>query len=115
MTAQPEQPDPAAHRREAVRVDHDIAAARRYLSVFEAEDPVAMQALLAEISRSGRALYVLAAMALQALDFGHVLAAGGALRDRHDRPITLQTWLDSAAFEQLDIAAAGERLLRDEQ
>lgn len=109
-----EQPTPEEYRREAVRVDHDLATARRYLAVFESEDPIAMRDLLAEISRSGRALYVLAAMAVQCMDFGHVLAAAGTLRDRHDRSITLQQWLDGAAFEQLDVAAASERLLRDE-
>lgn len=111
MTEQPE-PEPAEYRREMVRVTRDMATARRYLAAFESEDPAAMAALVNEIARSGRPLFVLAAMAVQTLDFGHVLAAGGVLRDRHDQPVSLQAWLDAASFEQLDAAADGELLLR---
>jgi hypothetical protein len=42
-----------------------------YLSALCAEDNQALGALMVEIHRSGRAMKVLAAMAVQALDFAH--------------------------------------------
>jgi hypothetical protein len=51
---------------------------------------------------------VLAAMAVQTLDFGRPLAALGALRDSEDQPITLQQWLDEAGLMQLDAVERDE-------
>jgi hypothetical protein len=57
-----------------------------------AEDNQALGALMAEIHRSGRAMKVLAAMAVQALDFGRLSA------DRLGGDV--QKWLDEAAMTE---------------
>jgi hypothetical protein len=70
-------------------VDREFADARRYLSALCAEDNQALGALMVEIHQSGRAMKVLAAMAVQALDFAHLSA------DRLGGDV--QKWLDEAA------------------
>ena len=63
-----------------------------YLSALCAEDNQALGALMAEIHRSGRAMKVLAAMAVQALDFAHLSA------DRLGGDV--QKWLDESVMAQ---------------
>jgi hypothetical protein len=70
-------------------VDREFADARRYLSALCAEDNQTLGALMVEIHRSGRAMKVLAAMAVQALDFARLSA------DRLGGDV--QKWLDEAA------------------
>src|SRR6478736_3529263 len=69
-------------------VDREFADARPYLSALCAEDSQALGALMAEIHRSGRAMKVLAAMAVQALDFAHLSAdrLGGDDACRNESP-----------------------------
>jgi hypothetical protein len=78
--------------RKMVHVDHEFADARRYLSALCAEDNQGLGALMAEIHRSGRAMSVLAAMAVQALDFAHLSA------DRLGGDV--QKWLDASVMAQ---------------
>ena len=75
-----------------VHVDREFADARRYLSALCANDNQALGALMVEIHRSGRAMKVLAAMAVQALDFARLSA------DRLGGDV--QKWLDEAAMAQ---------------
>ena len=79
-------------RRKMAHVDQEFADARRYLSALCAEDNQALGALMAEIHRSGRAMNVLAAMAVQALDFAHLSA------DRLGGDV--QKWLDESVMAQ---------------
>jgi hypothetical protein len=72
-------------------VDREFADARRYLSALFAEDK-ALGALMVEIHRSGRAMKVLAAMAVQALDFAQLSA------DRLGGDV--QKWLDESLMAQ---------------
>src|ERR1700687_895454 len=89
MTDTPDDlPSPDEFRRKMAHVDREFADARRYLSALCAEDNQALGALMAEIHRSGRALKVLAAMAVLALDFAHLSA------DRLGGDV--QKWLDGA-------------------
>jgi hypothetical protein len=81
-------PSPDDFRRKAPHVDREFADARRYLSALCADDNQALGALMVEIHRSGRAMNVLAAMAVQALDFAHLSA------DRLGGDV--QKWLDGA-------------------
>ena len=93
MTDTPEDlPPPGEFRREMGHVDREFADARRYLSALCAQDNQALGALMAEIHRSGRAMKVLAAMAIQALDFAQLSA------DRLGGDV--QKWLDEAAMAQ---------------
>ncbi len=93
MTDTPEDlPSPDEFRRKMAHVDREFADARRYLSALCAEDNQALGALMAEIHRGGRAMKVLAAMAVQALDFAHLYA------DRLGGDV--QKWLDEAAMAQ---------------
>jgi 5,10-methylenetetrahydrofolate reductase len=93
MTDTPEDlPSPDEFQRETAHVDREFADARRYLSALCAKDNQALGALMAEIHRSGRAMKVLAAMAVQALDFAHLSA------DRLGGDV--QKWLDEAAMAQ---------------
>ena len=85
-------PSPEAFRRKAAHVDREFADARRYLSALYAEDNQALGALMAEIHRSGRAMGVLAAMAVLALDFAYLSA------DRLGGDV--QKWLDGAVMAQ---------------
>jgi len=69
MTDTPDDlPSPDEYLRKMAHVDQEFADARRYLSALCAEDNQGLGALMAEIHRSGRAMNVLAAMAVQALD-----------------------------------------------
>lgn len=93
MTHTPEDlPSPDEFRRKLAHVDREFADARRYLSALCAEDNQALGALMAEIHRSGRAMKVLAAMAVLALDFAHLSV------DRLGGDV--QTWLDGSAMAQ---------------
>ena len=93
MTHTPEGlPSPDEFRRKLAHVDREFADARRYLSALCAEDNQALGALMAEIHRSGRAMKVLAAMAVLALDFAHVSV------DRLGGDV--QKWLDGSAMAQ---------------
>jgi hypothetical protein len=93
MTDMPDDlPSPDEFRRKMAHVDREFADARRYLSALCAEDNQALGALMAEIHRSGRAMNVLAAMAVLALDFAHLSA------DRLGGDV--QKWLDESAMAQ---------------
>jgi hypothetical protein len=85
-----ELPSPVEFRKKTAHVDREFADARRYLSALCAEDNEALGALMVEIHRSGRAMTILAAMAVQALDFA-LLA-----EDRLGGDV--QKWLDEAAM-----------------
>ena len=85
-------PSPDEFRKKMAHVDQEFADARRYLSALCAEDNQALGALMAEIHRSGRAMKVLAAMAVQALDFAHLSA------DRLGGDV--QKWLDESVMAQ---------------
>jgi hypothetical protein len=79
MTDMPDDlPSPDEFRRKTEHVDREFADARRYLSALCAEDNQALGALMVEIHRSGRAMNVLAATAVLALDFAHL--SGGPPR-----------------------------------
>ncbi|AKK25716.1 hypothetical protein [Mycobacterium sp. EPa45] len=77
-------------RRRAAHVDREFADARRYLSAMCDDDDHSLGELMAEIHRNGRAMQVLAAMAVLALDFANLSAdrLGGDVR----------RWLDSSAM-----------------
>jgi len=93
MTEMPDDlPSPEAFRRKAAHVDREFADARRYLSALYAEDNEALGALMVEIHRSGRAMNVLAAMAVLALDFADLAA------DRLGGDV--QKWLDGSVMAQ---------------
>ena len=93
MTHTPEDlPSPDEFRRKLAHVDREFADARRYLSALCAEDNQALGALMAELHRSGRAMKVLAAMAVLALDFAHLSV------DRLGGDV--QKWLDGSAMAQ---------------
>ncbi|MGB8386599.1 hypothetical protein [Mycobacterium sp.] len=75
MTDMPDDlPSPDEFRRKMAHVDREFVDARRYLSALCAEDNQALGALMVEIHRSGRAMNVLAATAVLALDFAHLSA-----------------------------------------
>jgi hypothetical protein len=91
MTDTPDDlPSPIEYRSKMAHVDREFADARRYLSALCAEDNQALGALMVEIHRSGRAMKVLAAMAVQALDFAQLSA------DRLGGDV--QKWLDESAM-----------------
>jgi hypothetical protein len=93
MTDTPEDlPSPDEFRRKMAHVDREFADARRYLSALCGEDNEALGALMVEIHRSGRAMKVLAAMAVLALDFAHLSV------DRLGGDV--QKWLDGSAMAQ---------------
>jgi hypothetical protein len=79
-------------RRRMDHVDREFADARRYLSALCDEDNHSLGVLMAEIHRSGRAMQVLAAMAVLALDFANLSA------DRLGGDV--QRWLDQSAMAQ---------------
>jgi hypothetical protein len=85
-------PSPDDFRRKAAHVDREFADARRYLTALSAEDNHALSAVMSEIHRSGRALKVLAAMAVLALDFAKLSA------DRLG--VDVREWLDEAPVAQ---------------
>jgi hypothetical protein len=93
MTDTPEDlPSPADFLRKAAHVDREFADARRYLTALSAEDNHELSAVMSEIHRSGRALKVLAAMAVLALDFAKLSA------DRLG--VDVREWLDEAPVAQ---------------
>ena len=93
MTNTPDDPPSLDEfRRKLAHVDREFADARRYLSALCAEDNQALGALMVEIHRSGRAMKVLAAMAVLALDFAHLSA------DRLGGDV--QKWLDGSLMAQ---------------
>jgi hypothetical protein len=103
MTDTPDDlPSPVEYRSKMAHVDREFADARRYLSALCAEDNQALGALMVEIHRSGRAMKVLAAMAVQALDFAHLAA------DRLGGDV--QKWLDEASIarDTTETALGGE-------
>ena len=85
-------PSPDDFRRKAAHVDREFADARRYLRALSADDNQALSAVMAEIHRSGRALKVLAAMAVLAVDFAQLSA------DRLG--VDVRDWLDDAPVAQ---------------
>jgi hypothetical protein len=85
-------PSPDDFRRKAAHVDREFSDARRYLMALSAEDNHALSAVMSEIHSSGRALKVLAAMAVLALDFAKLAA------DRLG--VDVRTWLDEAPVAQ---------------
>ena len=93
MTTTPaELPSPDEFRKKLPNVDREFADARRYLSALSAEDNEALQELMVEIHRSGRAMKILAAMAVLALDLARLS------RDRLGGDV--QLWLDGSAMAQ---------------
>ena len=93
MTDTPDDlPSPDEYLRKMAHVDQEFADARRYLPALCAEDNQALGALMVEIHRSGRAMNVLAAMAVLALDFAHLSV------DRLGGDV--QKWLDGSATAQ---------------
>lgn len=93
MTHTPDElPSPDDFRRKMAHVDREFADARRYLSALCAEDNQALLALMEEIHHNGRAMKVLAAMAVQALDFAQLSA------DRLGGDV--QKWLDESVMAQ---------------
>ncbi|BBY16859.1 hypothetical protein [Mycolicibacterium litorale] len=93
MTETPaELPSPDDFRRRLAHVDREFADARRYLSALNADDNDELSALMAEIHHSGRAMQVLAAMAVQALNFAQLSA------DRLGGDV--QKWLDGSVMAQ---------------
>lgn len=111
----PDDPLPDEFRRELAAIDGDMATARRLLSAFESEDHACVYALMTEVERSGRGASVLMALGVQTLDALRILAINGLLCDEHDRPATVQRWLDRSAMAQLDVVADDQRRLRDER
>ena len=93
MTESPDDlPSPHEFRNKMAHVDREFADARRYLSALNSDDNHGLSELMAEIHRSGRAMNVLAAMAVQALDFAELAA------DRLGGDV--QKWLDEAATDR---------------
>jgi hypothetical protein len=93
MTESPQDlPSPEDFRRKAAHVDREFADARRYLTALSADDNHALSAVMAEIHHSGRALKVLAAMAVLALDFAQLSA------DRLG--VDVRDWLNDAPMAQ---------------
>jgi len=93
MTETPQDlPPPDDFRRKAAHVDREFADARRYLRALSADDNEALSAVMSEIHRSGRALKVLAAMAVLAIDFARLSA------DRLG--VDVRDWLDVAPVAQ---------------
>jgi hypothetical protein len=91
MTGTPDDlPSPDHYLRRMPHVDQEFADARRYLSALCAKDNHGLAELMEEIHRSGRAMSVLAAMAVQALDFAQLS------EDRLGGDV--QTWLDESAM-----------------
>ncbi|QZT56721.1 hypothetical protein [Mycolicibacterium austroafricanum] len=85
-------PSPDEFRRKMAHLDREFADARRYLSMLCAGDNESLSALMKEIHRGGRAMKVLAAMAVQALDFAQLSA------DRLGGDV--QKWLDESVMTQ---------------
>lgn len=92
MTDTPDLPSPDEFRRKMAHLDREFADARRYLSSLHAEDNESLSELMAEIHHGGRAMKVLAAMAVQALDFAELAT------DRLGGDV--QKWLDESVMAQ---------------
>lgn len=93
MTDTPQDlPSPDDFRRKMAHLDREFSDARRYLSRLCAEDNQSLSELMAEIHHSGRAMKVLAAMAVQALDFAQLA------QDRLGGDV--QRWLDESMMAQ---------------
>lgn len=93
MTDMPDDlPSPDEFGRKGGHVDREFADARRYLSALCTGDNEALGALMVEIHRSGRAMKVLAAMGVLALDFAHLS------EDRLGGDV--QRWLDESAMAE---------------
>jgi hypothetical protein len=73
-------------------VDREFSDARRYLSALRSGDNDALHALMENIHSGGRAMKVLAAMAVQALDFAELA------EDRLGGDV--QEWLDGSVMAQ---------------
>jgi len=100
-------PPPDDFRMKMAHVDREFADARRYLSALSAENNEALGALMAEIHHSGRAMNVLAATAVLALDFANLAAdrLGGDVQKWLDESMQTQ---DSAENERLQDELGGE-------
>lgn len=85
-------PSPDDFRRKASHVDREFADARRYLTALSDDDNHALSAVMSEIHSSGRALKVLAAMAVLALDFAQAAADGLG--------VDVRTWLGEGPVAQ---------------
>ena len=108
MTDTPDDlPSPDEYQRKMAHVDQEFADARRYLSALCAEDNQALHALMAEIHHDGRAMKVLAAMAVQALDFAQLAAdrLGGDVQEWLDESVMAQ---DTAENERDSTELGGE-------
>lgn len=92
MTRTPDLPPPGEFRRKMAHLDREFADARRYLSRLHADDNESLGELMAEIHHDGRGMKVLAAMAVQALDFAELAA------DRLGGDV--QKWLDESVMAQ---------------
>jgi len=94
-------------RRKVAHVDREFADARRYLSAMCDDDDDSLGALMAEIHHSGRAMQVLAAMAVLALDFATLSAdrLGGDVRSWLDQFPVAQ---DMAETERSENELGGE-------
>lgn len=79
-------------RRRVGHVDREFADARRYLSALCDDDNHSLGELMTEIHRRGRAMQVLAAMAVLALDFAKLS------EDRLGGDV--QRWLDQSEMTQ---------------
>jgi hypothetical protein len=91
MTGTPEDlPSPDEFLGKLAHVDREFADARRYLSALHAKDHESLGALMVEIHHSGRAMKVLAATAVLALDFAQLSA------DRLGGDV--QKWLDESSM-----------------
>lgn len=100
-------PSPDDFRRKAAQVDREFADARRYLSALYAHDNQALGALMVEIHRSGRAMKILAAMAVLALDFADLSPdrLGGDVQRWLDESVMTQ---DAAGIERGQTELGGE-------
>jgi hypothetical protein len=108
MTDTPDDlPSPDEFRKKMAHVDQEFADARRYLSALCAEDNRGLSVLMAEIHSSGRAMKVLAAMAVLALDFAHLSAdrLGGDVHKWLDESVVAQ---DTAETERDQTELGGE-------
>src|ERR1700728_4506066 len=108
MTDTPDElPSAVENRSKMAHVDREFADSRRYLSTLCAEGNQALGALMVEIHRSGRAMKVLAAMAVLALDFAHLSAdrLGGDVQKRLDESAMAR---DTAETERSRTELGGE-------
>jgi hypothetical protein len=109
MTGTPDDlPSPDEYLRRMPHVDQEFADARRYLSALCSQDHQELGALMAEIHRSGRAMSVLAAMAVQALDFARLSAdrLGGDVQKWLDESVTAQDTADTD-WDQSELGGEG--------